>query len=453
LSKIKKVIRASAAIIGHYEKNQTSLRNAMKILPNLLEKDDSDIHSQVHAFVFETIRHHNIINRVMHTHFQRFLSDKIPSNLRNLLRVVTYLLTLSPDINKNHSWEEIFEVTLNSTEDLKFVSLLRKYFEALRNWDLESILADIKDNEEKIAVQYSHPTWLVRDLISFYGLETAMNIIEANNQPQHFYLRLNLVKYDKNEIISHLSEEEVKTEQDPHLFDVVKAISWKIPIPRLPSFTKDFYYMQDKGSALISHILDPQENEVVLDACAAPGGKTTHIASLQHDSGNIIALDNNFRRLLELISKIRRYQINSVSPILLDLRFQRLIKIKFDKILVDAPCSGSGTFRSRPDAKWRVDRHQVKWLSKLQYTLLLNASTMLINSRNASLVYSTCSLHPLENEEVIKKFLSRNPNFELQQQKIVIGNPSPEFTLAQRLFPHLNQTDGFSIFKLGWKSN
>lgn len=451
--RLQAVIQSAAAIISHYEEKQLSLRNAMKILPNILKILTPDTYSQIHALVFETVRHQNVLNRIIHIYFQRFLADKIPSNLRNLLRVVTYLLTVSTDTKKVHLWKETRAIALSSNDDPNLVSSLGTYFETLRNWQFDSLLDTLGDPEERIAVQFSHPTWLVRDWINYYGLTTTEKILRSNNQTQSVYLRLNLLNHDKMEIINQLREEEVEIEQDKHLSDVVKVISWKTPIPRLHSFTKGIYYMQDKGSALISHILDPQVGETVLDACAAPGGKTLHIAALQQDSGAIIALDNHFRRLTELVTKVRLFKLKSISPILYDLRLGVNLQIEFDKILVDAPCSGSGTFASRPDAKWRVDRHQTKWLGNLQYSLLSNASDMLKNSPNASLVYATCSLHPIENESVVSQFLSNHPNFMLQPQKIFIGTPSPEIPLAQRLFPHLNQTEGFSIFKLGWKSN
>ncbi len=448
---LKVIITSAARIISHYEEKQISLRNAMKILPEIIGEVPSKVYSQIHAVVFETIRHQNVLNRIIHLNFQRFLADKIQPTLRNLLRVVTYLLVISKNVENELRFSVASQLTLNSTSDPKLTSLLENYFEALKNWNLTSFLETIDDPEEKLAVKYSHPTWLVRDWLKFFGDE-AENILESANQIQPVYLRLNLLNHDKKNIITILKEEEVKVEDDSDLFDIVKVISWKIPIPRLPSFNEGFYYIQDKGSALISHVLDPQEGEIVLDACAAPGGKTTHIALLQKDLGTIIALDNHFRRITELKKKVKLFRLKSISPILYDLRLKTNFNIKFDKILIDAPCSGSGTFASRPDSKWRVDRHQVKWLSKLQYSLLSNAASVLKASSNASLVYATCSLHPLENESVVKQFLVDHPNFELQPQKIFLGTAIPEFPLAQRLFPHLNHTQGFTIFKLGLKS-
>ncbi|MFX1514824.1 MAG: RsmB/NOP family class I SAM-dependent RNA methyltransferase [Promethearchaeota archaeon] len=447
------IIKSAAAIISYYEEKQVSLRNAMKILPSLLDKTTPEIYSLIHALVFETVRHQNVLNRIIHIHFQRFLSENISGELRNLLRVVTYCLAISSDLKDHYPKQEIHKIILQSVQDPKLTPLLENYLKNLENWHIDLLLETIKDPEEQLSVKYSHPTWLVRDWIAFYGLETTEELLKSNNLIQPVYLRLNLLNFDKTEIIEKLREEEVEIEQDPHLYDVVKVSSWKTPIPRLESFSQGYYYMQNKGSALVSHILDPQEGESVLDACAAPGGKTLHIAALQKDSGAIIALDNHFRRLSELVTKVKLFKLNSISPILYDLRLGLNIQIDFDRILVDAPCSGSGTFASRPDAKWRVDRHQTKWLSNLQYSLLSKASTRLRKSPSASLVYATCSLHPIENELVIRKFLASHPDFFLQQQKIFIGTPSTEYPLAQRLFPYLNQTEGFSIFKLGRNSN
>jgi 16S rRNA (cytosine967-C5)-methyltransferase len=325
------------------------------------------------------------------------------------------------------------------------------YFTFLQSWTLKFLLDDISDPEERIGVKYTHPTWIVRDFIKEFGHETTLKILEYNNRPFPVYLRMNLLNYDRNTIIEQLQEEGVLTETDPQINDVLKVLSSSKPLPRIPSFQEGLYYMQTKGSALISHILNPKKCDKILDACAAPGGKTTHIATLQEDSGLIIATDNNQRRMNELKKKLISFNLHSINPMLFDLRMGNPFKIVFDKILLDAPCSGSGTFSSRPDAKWRINRHQVKWLRNLQYNLLDNVSKMLAKTPTSSLVYSTCSLFTMENEDVIEKFLLNNPDFELKNQNFFIGTPTTKFPLAQRLFPHINETEGFSIFKLGYK--
>ncbi|MHA2304536.1 MAG: RsmB/NOP family class I SAM-dependent RNA methyltransferase [Candidatus Hodarchaeales archaeon] len=453
LNSLQSIIQTAASVISYYEENQISLRVAMKIVPNLIDNIIPEIYSQIHALVFETVRHHNILNRIIHINIQKHLNEKLSRNFRNILRVITYLLTLSPSRENERVWIICSEIIHKTADNEDILPLISNFFTALKTWSLESLLEEISDPEEKLAVQFAHPTWLVRDFIKFYGLETTISILKANNKGQSVYIRLNLLNEDIEVIKNRLRKEHVVFEEDSDFYDVLKISSWKIPLPRLSSFKEGLYYMQDKGSALISHVLDPKKGESILDACAAPGGKTTHIALIQQDSGKIVALDNNIRRMKELLNKINLYKLNNVFPIISDLRMGTNFKIKFDKILVDAPCSGSGTFSSRPDSKWRIDRHHAKWLSNLQFSLLESASTMLKNSSESALIYSTCSLLPLENEEVIQRFLNNHPKFELRPQKIFIGTPSPQFPLAQRLFPHKNHTEGFTIFKLGIKEN
>ena len=447
-----RLIQIASEIITLYENQHISLRNAMKSYSEFSNSDNMQSYSQVHALVFETVRFQNIFNRLIHGEIQSTLQKKIPRNIRNTLRVITYLLTFAPESQKGVVWNEACRKILDSFEDNQ-TGVYGKYPEYLKNWTLNSLLESIDDEEERIAVQYAHPTWLVRELTKFYGLKTTLKILNSNNGTLPVYLRLNLLDYRKNKIFDQLSQEGVIVELDPELNDVVKVISTKLPIPRLTSLKKGLYYMQTKGSSIISHILDPKEGELILDACAAPGGKTTHLATLQGDEGFIVGTDNNPRRMKELRRKIIVYNLKSIHPILYDLRFNNPFKVKFDKILLDAPCSGTGTFSSRPDTKWRIDRHHVKWIHRLQLTLLKNTSTLLKESKDSALIYSTCSLLPMENEDVIEKFLVSNPEFELKPQKYFIGTPSPRFSLGQRLFPHINQTDGFSIFKLGYKES
>jgi 16S rRNA (cytosine967-C5)-methyltransferase len=445
------LIQVAAEILTYYEKNRISLRNAMKKYSLFADIEDIQSYSQVHALVFETVRFQNISNRIIHQKIQNNFDNEISRNLRNRLRIITYLLTLAPETPQDSYWTASSKLMLASLDKEYSSQIFVDFFTFLQSWTLTTLLDDISDPEERIGVKYTHPTWIVRDFIKTFGRETTLKILEYNNRPFPVYLRMNLLNYDKNIIIEQLQEEGVLTETDPQIDDVLRVISSRKPLPRTPSFQKGLYYMQTKGSALISHILSPKKGERVLDACAAPGGKTTHIATLQEDLGLIIATDNNQRRMNELQKKILSFNLHSINPMLFDLRMGNPFKIFFDKILLDAPCSGSGTFSSRPDAKWRINRHQVKWLQNLQYHLLENVSKMLVKTPTSSLVYSTCSLFTMENEDVIEKFLVNNPDFELKEQNLFIGSPSTKFPLAQRLFPHINETEGFSIFKLGYK--
>ena len=195
------LIQIASEIITLYEKQHNSLRNAMKSYSEFSNSDDMQSYSQVHALVFETVRFQNIFNRLIHSEIQSTSPNKIPRNIKNTLKVITYLLTFAPESQKGVKWNEACKKILNSFEDNQ-TNVYRKYPAYLDNWTLNSLLETIDDEEERIAVQYAHPTWLVRELIKFYGLETTLGILSSNNETLPVYLRLNLLEYKKQEIFN-----------------------------------------------------------------------------------------------------------------------------------------------------------------------------------------------------------------------------------------------------------
>ena len=178
--------------------------------------------------------------------------------------------------------------------------------------------------------------------------------------------------------------------------------------------------------------------------CAAPGGKTSYIAGLMEDHGEIVALDRYESRLHILSKNIKRLGLKSIRPLVMNaMEYNRK---DFDRILVDAPCSGTGTFSKKPDIKWKVDLLDIKKLSELQYTLLTKASTLI--KKDGVLVYSTCSIEPEENFEVVKKFLENNPNFKLLNGAENVSMETVDGNGCISTFPHIHQLDGAFAAKL-----
>ena len=178
--------------------------------------------------------------------------------------------------------------------------------------------------------------------------------------------------------------------------------------------------------------------------CAAPGGKTSYIAGLMEDHGEIVALDRYESRLHILSKNIKRLGLKSIRPLVMNaMEYNRK---DFDRILVDAPCSGTGTFSKKPDIKWKVDLLDIKKLSELQYTLLTKASTLI--KKDGVLVYSTCSIEPEENFEVVKKFLENNSNFKLLNAAENVPVETVDGNGCISTFPHIHQLDGAFAAKL-----
>lgn len=434
-------------ILAYAEDNQVSLRIALKqaqwnIHPTV---EQPKIRATVHALVFETYRRKGFIDRLLHqadTRLQR--ARKKNSLLRNLLRIGAYRLFF-----ERHPIALVTNSIINASQaaNLKrFQPAINALFYQLQNLTIESYLQTIEDPEERMALQFFHPTWLVRDWAKQMPEHELKALLMANNKLLPVYLRLSRKK-DNEQTLKLLSDEKVQVIPDSDLSDVLEVVATELPIPRLPSFQKGYYYLQDKGSALVSHVLDPQPKERIFDACAAPGGKTTHIASLMNNQGEIVAIDHNMSRLTELRAKVLEYQCKKVHIIAMSLRNSIGLssRVLFDKILIDAPCSGTGTFSSRPEAKWRHSRRDVKWYARIQGDILETCANYL--KPQGILVYSTCSLHQLENEKVVQQFIARNSEFVTVMPCPILGDLLKE-PVGQRLYPHKHKTEGFSIFKL-----
>ncbi len=204
---------------------------------------------------------------------------------------------------------------------------------------------------------------------------------------------------------------------------------------------------QSRAAMLVARTLDPQPGERVLDLCAAPGGKSTHIAALMGDEGEVLAVERNRARAAELVDTARRLHAHSVRVELADAALARPEGSVFDRVLVDPPCSGLGTLQARPDLRWRVTAEDIEKLAQIQMAILTAGAQAL--RPGGVLVYSTCTISPAENEQQIERFLDQNPHFALddlshEQQSHV----HPSMSEALLTMPHRDQTAGFFIARV-----
>lgn len=438
----------AALILTRHEQEQCSLRAAMKLTRRLGITDWKE-HSAIHALVFETVRRKNAIDRCLHAMLPKGSTPPKSKFMKNLVRLAIYRVVFEghPLPLVHNTVKKILETNLDDVRDdnSKELVVAKKILDNLSPEIYSRVLASISDPEEKLAVQCFHPTWLTRDLMNMFDDTFVKELLMANNRPLPRFIRLNLMK-DPEETLEILSEEGVMLQQDPHLPEMYKVISVKKPLPRLSSYRTGRYYLQDRGSAIIANVVNPQPSDLVIDACAAPGGKTTHMAMLMKDEGHLIAIDKHLRRLEELKRNVEEQEFSNVEIRQMDLLKAVEEEDLADKILVDAPCSGLGTFPQMPETKWRNTRQRLRKLARIQLKILENIAPAL--KSNGILVYATCSIHPIENEEVIRIFLERHSNFELVDQKPFLGIASPFMDKAQRLFPHVTETEGFVIFKM-----
>jgi len=273
---------------------------------------------------------------------------------------------------------------------------------------------------EALAVRYSVPEWLSRRWIERWGIDRAQTACEQVSVIPPLTLRINQLQANRNEFLSRLHEAGLKA-KPTRISPTGVTLEEGVSIPSLPGFEAGQFYVEDEAAQLIPPLLDVRPGDLVLDACAAPGGKTTHLAELMKDTGRIYAVDRSASRLKLLDANRRRLRHTSLLPIagdVRDLSWRKAIPgsverrdglVQFDRILVDAPCSGLGVLRRHPEAKWRKSSEQFERHHALQLQILESAALCL--RPGGVLVYSTCSTEAEENEGVIDQFLRSHAEF------------------------------------------
>jgi len=256
-------------------------------------------------------------------------------------------------------------------------------------------------------------------------------------------LRVNTLKASRDELREKLDAAGFDATATPFSPDGIILNNAVLPIQKTGFFQEGYLRIQDEASQLISYILNPQSSESILDVCAGTGGKTTHLAAILKNSGNILATDYDLKKINELKKETIRLGIDIIEAAQVDLTcgLPELLKEKFDSVLVDAPCSGLGTLRRNPEIKWHTTAADFTGFTRTQKTILQNASIAV--RKGGRLVYCTCSLSPQENENVVGNFLKQNPEFSTCPLPASI---SPQFIDSNgyfRTFPHLHNMDGF----------
>jgi 16S rRNA (cytosine967-C5)-methyltransferase len=338
--------------------------------------------------------------------------------LQNLLRLGLYQIFWLDRIPNHAAVHETVEMAKRAGfgPQAGFVNaVLRGY---LREFDATKILlAGLKISQPHLG--FSHPEWLVEKWRKQFGDEKARQLLDWNNTPPKVFARINSLKADPAKLIEQWRDENVEYDfvrRDWFPENLVFELKAHPPLAALPSFQQGFFYIQDPSTLLAARELDPQPGETILDFCAAPGGKTTFIAQLLQNQGKIFAHDTAPERLALVAENCARLGVTCVGTILPSAL--SLQPSAFDRILIDAPCSNTGVMRRRVDLRWRIRAEEIARLRKGQLDLLRRAAPLL--KPGGVLIYSTCSLEPEENREVVKMFLTENAGFKLEHERELV---------------------------------
>ena len=306
---------------------------------------------------------------------------------------------------------------------------------------------NIENNVERISKTTSMPVWIVETLLKEDTLEKVEEICKNSNLKPELSIRVNNLKTSKEELKKKLEEKDIKVENGV-LEDFLILKNAK-NIENIEEFKKGFFTVQDEAAGLTAKILNPQINDTVLDACSSPGGKTTYLAEIMKDKGEVIAFDIHPHRvkLVEQVSK--RLNLKSIKTDVKDSSiYDEKYKEKFDKILLDVPCLGLGVLKRKPDIKWQRKKEDIKEISKIQKQILDTCSKYL--KKGGALVYSTCSILKEENEDVVNEFLEENENFEMEKIELEENNYFKKFCKNNKFLQvyQSEKSDGFFICKM-----
>lgn len=401
--------------------------------------------SLCHELVMGVLRWQLWLDKLSEHYSNRKIGELDPA-VRIILRLGLYQLRflsrVPPSAAVNESVKLVNFARLRSASGLVNAILRR----ATREPDVDPA-SHIADATDRIAVATSHPFWLIERWIRALGREEAEAFARSNNKPAPTAFRVIRNRAKESEIIERLKQ--AGAELIP---SAITAGAWRISgagslLSEL--IAEGQVYVQDEASQLVAAVLEAQPNQRVLDLCAAPGGKTTQIADSIRDSGAIVASDLHEHRLRTIIQTATAHRLCNIHCVALDgLLPLPVAEEAFDRVLVDAPCSGTGTLRRNPEIRWRITPSDIQDLSERQRRLLLNAAGAV--KPGGRLIYSTCSVETEENEDVRKAFLENNTAFE--PAELALDSMLKTSLSTARTWPHRNGTDGFFICAFERKS-
>ncbi|MBB6696183.1 16S rRNA (cytosine(967)-C(5))-methyltransferase RsmB [Clostridium algidicarnis] len=391
--------------------------------------------------VYGTIKYKYTIDIII----KSFVKDikKVDNYVLNILRITVYQIRYLDKVPNYAAVNEAVNLAKKKSKaSSKFVNaVLRNY---LRNEEKDFL--NNQDRFERWAYEYSFEPWMIRSLYKQYGNKYTELILKGLNNRPAVTVRTNSIKGSYDDIFKGLQEAGYEISRG-YVCDDAIVISKGSSIEKNRAFVEGEITVQDESAMLVANVMDINKDDIVLDLCAAPGGKTTHIAELLKGTGKVLAFDIQEGKLKFIKENMDRLGLSNIVLDTMDAtRFNEKLINKADKVLIDVPCSGIGIIRKKPEIKWNKNLKNLKELIAIQREIMKNASQYV--KKGGILLYSTCTLNKEENEDNIKWFLKNNNNFKLEKVYFKEANNiiySEEGSVT--ILPQENM-DGFFIAKL-----
>jgi len=406
--------KVALLILIQYFKERKSLKDIINSFFEVYELSGLD-----RRFIFNivkgTVRYFLKIDFVLSLFSARDIKD-IDFTVKNILRMGIYQLMYMDKIPSYSAVNESVELARKnaSISSSKFVNaILRKIsstpdIDSFVNGEIEKL---VKNEIDRISIEYSYPGWLLKYWISWYGMEKTTLICRSLNENPHTYLRFNKEKITGEEVLKGSGIKSIVSHNDILAGSI--EVSSVADISETGIYRKGLISVQDLSSQIaVRYFINPRKGEKILDTCSAPGGKTIYMSELIGDRGEVIAVDISRKRLKVLEDNLRRLNIKNVKLIEADATEKNFLENSsipdnyngyFDKILIDAPCSAFGTISKNPDAKYNKTMDDLVRLSGLAFRMIVNCDIYL--KTGGRIIFYTCTLSPIENQQVIERFL------------------------------------------------
>lgn len=313
----------------------------------------------------------------------------------------------------------------------------------------EFIKIEKKNKADYISIKYSHPKWMVERWMKEFGEDFTEDLCKKNNESPELNIRVNTLKTNKEKLKNSLNNYGFKVRDSIYAFDSL-IVENPTKITEVLEFKQGHFFIQDESSTLVGQIMNPNQGSTIIDICSAPGGKSTHLGQIMNNKGKILSMDIYQHKLRLVEENAERLGINIIQTAISDgTKMEESLINVGDYVLVDAPCSGLGLIRRKPEIKRNRKEEDIKELVNIQYKILSNAKEYL--KVGGILIYSTCTIEKDENSNIINRFLEENKNFRLVSIENRLHNKENIETLKDgyiQLFSHIHNTDGFYIAKL-----
>lgn len=411
-------------------------------LSEQMEKNELTVQDKnfMTELVYGTLQHEQLLN----FYVTPFFNGKVKAWVRILIQMTLYQMLFLDSVPEHAAISEAVKIAKKRGGQFNG-KLVNAILREMTRTPLPS-LDTIKDEAERLAVETSHPLWLIKLWSKQFGWEKTIQMARANNERVNVTIRVNGVRGTREELKQKLESEGITCEYGNLSQDALVIL--KGNVIKTKAFEQGWFYVQDESSMLVARALKPKHHSKVLDTCSAPGGKTTHVAELMRQTGTVYAHDVYEHKIKLIEDNVKRLGLTNVVATLQDATTlnERYESDSFDAVLVDAPCSGLGILRRHPEVKITKQPSDLDEIMMIQKKILNTVAPLV--KVGGTLVYSTCTVNRKENDKMVEQFLAQHPEYELDPTLV---NRLPEVLHEQtkngmvQLFPGDYQTDGFFI--------